>query len=421
MRAVALLGLTAVLTLPTGAAASATWRSFGGPNGDFTIADAALPAAWPAGGPNVAWRRELGTGHSGVLADGKRLYTQYAEGVAERVVALAADSGETLWTHECEADYDAGFPDRQGPHATPLLTDGRLFTLGVLGRLHAFDADSGGLLWKTDLMSDFGARRPQAGFASSPVAFGDLVILQVGGSDGRGVVAWRQATGEIAWARHDVELSHATPIFIDLDGETQLVFHLRRAVMGIDPGSGRLLWRMALPDHGGNNVAFTPLWLPERRLLVLSYPYGSRYGGRALELSRVGGETRVVERWRNGRFRVEHTNAVAVDGTIVATVGSDPHFLVGLDAASGEERWRQRFARSTFLRVGDRLLALNEDGDLMLARLGADGLAVEGRHRVLTYNAWTAPTWSGGRLYLRDLQHLVAIDVTAGSAVSRHE
>lgn len=38
-------------------------------------------------------------------------------------------------------------------------------------------------------------------------------------------------------------------------------------------------------------------------------------------------------------------------------------------------------------------------------------LAVEARHRVLTYNAWTAPSWVDGRLYLRDLESLVAIDL----------
>ncbi len=47
----------------------------------------------------------------------------------------------------------------------------------------------------------------------------------------------------------------------------------------------------------------------------------------------------------------------------------------------------------------------------MMARLGADGLEVEARHRILTYNAWTAPTWADGRLYLRDLESLVAIEL----------
>ena len=118
--------------------AQSDWLQWGGPNRDFTATSKGLAASWPATGPKQLWSRPLGAGHSAVLASGKNLYTMYSQGEQEFVVALAADTGKTIWEHKYDAptaglDLEYG----AGPHSTPLIVSDLLFTVGATGRLFA--------------------------------------------------------------------------------------------------------------------------------------------------------------------------------------------------------------------------------------------------------------------------------------------
>ena len=87
--------------------ATSSWPQWGGPNRDFTSPSTGLANSWPAGGPPVVWSRPLGLGHSAIVAEAGRLYTMYRPGkeisrrgpwqATERVVAIEAAGGKTLW------------------------------------------------------------------------------------------------------------------------------------------------------------------------------------------------------------------------------------------------------------------------------------------------------------------------------------
>ena len=69
------------------------------------------------------------------------------------------------------------------------------------------------------------------------------------------------------------------------------------------------------------------------------------------------------------------------------------------------------FVDVVLLLVDERLLLVDEDGDLALAQATRGGLDVLGQAPILTDNAWTPPTLVGNRLYLRDRREVVALDV----------
>jgi outer membrane protein assembly factor BamB len=76
----------------------------------------------------------------------------YSQGEQEVVIALAADTGKTIW----EQKYDAptagmNYKEGLGPHSTPLLAGERLFTVGAIGKFHALDKKTGKVLWSHDL------------------------------------------------------------------------------------------------------------------------------------------------------------------------------------------------------------------------------------------------------------------------------
>ncbi|HEU0251792.1 MAG TPA: PQQ-binding-like beta-propeller repeat protein, partial [Pyrinomonadaceae bacterium] len=126
------------------AQAQSEWSQWGGPRRDFTTNSKGLAATWPATGPRQLWSRPLGAGHSAVLVGGNTLYTMYSTGEEETVIALAADTGKTIWEHKYASphsglDYEFG----AGPHATPLLVGDLLFTVGSRGVVHALNTKSG--------------------------------------------------------------------------------------------------------------------------------------------------------------------------------------------------------------------------------------------------------------------------------------
>src|SRR5262245_63699142 len=99
-----------------------SWPQWGGPNRDFKSTATGLAESWPPSGPKQLWKRELGEGHSAIVSDDERLFTQYSRGEQEFALAISADTGQTLWEHRYDApttgmDYSEG----KGPHATPLI------------------------------------------------------------------------------------------------------------------------------------------------------------------------------------------------------------------------------------------------------------------------------------------------------------
>jgi outer membrane protein assembly factor BamB len=182
----------------------ASWPQWGGPTRDFKVTSGALAAAWPAGGPRTGWQRPLGEGYSAIAVADGRLITLYREGDRELVVALDAASGRTVWQHAYPAPWLPNM-DRErapGPQATPLVAAGRVYAIGMTAKMHCLDLATGRVLWSLDLWKDFGGTFIDTGYASSPLAFRDTVIVMVGGK-GHALMAFDQATGTVAWQQQD--------------------------------------------------------------------------------------------------------------------------------------------------------------------------------------------------------------------------
>lgn len=117
------------------------WTRWGGPASDFSITTGPVAATVPLSTPKLLWKRELGSGESAVLAQGSTLFTMYRDGSDEVVVALQADSGNTLWEHRYEAPVpeDLYVKHGDGPHAAPLIVGDRIFTVGISGKLRCLN------------------------------------------------------------------------------------------------------------------------------------------------------------------------------------------------------------------------------------------------------------------------------------------
>jgi outer membrane protein assembly factor BamB len=406
-------------------AQDADWRQWGGPNRDFTSDASGLANSWPVGGPPVLWSRPLGLGHSAITVDEGRLYTMYRPGEQiskqgpwqneEVVISMDAATGKTLWEHRYPSE-PADFSYGVGPHATPLVAGSLVFTAGTRKVIHAFDKGTGRVVWSHDLVKEYGAtpllvRAPiKSGYAASPLAYNDTIIVTAGGP-GQAVMAFRQNDGRLLWKGGDFLIGEASPILIDVNGQTQLVVLGGQTVNGLDPSTGAMLWSHPHDtDMDMNNS--TPNWGADN-ILFISSAYNQ--GARGLRLARRGGKTIVDELWFNGQMQLAFQNAVRVGGYIYGAHGNlGPAFFTAVDVRTGRTMWRHRgFGKSSFIYADGKAIILDEDGDLALATLSPEGLNVLSEVRVFDTVSWTVPTLVGTTLYARDREKIVAIDVGA--------
>ena len=93
--------------------------------------------------------------------------------------------------------------------------------------------------------------------------------------------------------------------------------------------------------------------------------------------------------------------------------GFDASTLKCVDAASGKTTWRQRgLGFGSLIYADGHLIVLGDAGQLRLVEASPEAYRERGAAQVFDGKTWTMPTLVGGRLYLRDLGQLVALDVS---------
>jgi outer membrane protein assembly factor BamB len=395
-----------------------SWLQWGGAQRNFVLSSPPLASTWPSSGPRKLWERGLGEGHSSVLVDGNRLYTMYRHAgllsmlwrtQSETIAAMDAGTGKTLWEHTYDSSTgDLDLEYGAGPHSTPLIVGNTLFAVGSRTELFALDKSSGKVIWQHNLVNEFGAPQADRGFAPSPIAYRDTIILPAGAKGGA-VMAFNQRTGALAWKSGDYSTAPASPILISVGGQDQLVVTGADEMLGVDPSNGTVLWRHPHKTQWGLNIS-TPVWADDN-LLFVSAAYNN--GARLLKLAQSAGKTTVEEQWFQNRMKTHIGTVIRLGDFYVGSNGDfGPCPTVGVDVKTGTVLWQNReFARSTFLHADGKLIILDEDGNLGLAAPTRQGLNVLARASVLSNKAWTVPTLAGTRLYVRDRAKMLAFEL----------
>jgi outer membrane protein assembly factor BamB len=389
-----------------GSVSAADWLQWGGPGRSFRLPKDAVIPSWPASGPVQLWTRDLGEGYSSMLIFGDVLYTMYRKRTQDVVIALSSSTGKTIWEKGIEAPHASGMNIEAGPgpHSTPLIVGDRIFITTVIGHLIALDRETGKVLWAQDLWKDFKGTFLERGYAASPLAYKDSVIVPVGGA-GRALIAFRQSDGAAMWSKGDMENAYSSPILITAGGRDQIVNFSAREVSGFDAGTGDVLWTIEhLTMHDIH--AATPAWCEDASILVVSSGYDG--GARGIQVTKSA-----VELWHHKRLRVHHTNMVCADGVIYASSGDfGPAPMTAVDAKTGAVLWQNRaFTKASFVLSGDTLFVADDDGSVAMAAVSRQGLKVLGEAQLLRANAWTVPMLAGSRLFVRDRHRVIALQL----------
>lgn len=397
-----------VMALPQSGVAQ--WTQWGGPNRDFNVASGTLADQWPKTGPPKLWTRPLGEAYSAIVVDDGVLFTMAHADDKERIVALSAQDGTTLWEYAYKATpfpiWDPRFGP--GPRATPLVYGDYVYATGVGAMLSCVDKKTGTLVWSHDLKDEYGASPLFWGYSSSPIAYHDTVIVPVGAKGGA-VMAFDARSGAVKWKNGESNNGYAAPILIKVGDEEQLVTFMSKEVLGLDPTTGRIRWRY--PHATAYDVnASTPIWGPDN-ILFISSDYGA--GAQGLKISTDGDKTTVKQLWHQRKMGIHFGSAVRIGDHIYGSTGNSGASLAAIDVRTGELAWRSRsdIAKASLIHADGKLIIIDEDGQLTLATVSPKGIKIKSRFELFKSRSWTVPTLVGTTLYVRNLKQIVALDL----------
>ena len=193
------------------------WPQFLGPTRDGVYSGADIAAAWPASGPPVVWKKDVGEGFAGpVVAAGKMILFHRLQS-REIIECLDAATGKNVWSLEYPTAYRDDFGFDEGPRSAPVISNGVVYAFGAEGVLTAVDFATGKKIWQVPAHQKFRSPKGWFGSAGSPVVEGGKVLVNVGGQDA-GIVAFDAKTGDVVWKATSDEESYSSPTVATIGG-----------------------------------------------------------------------------------------------------------------------------------------------------------------------------------------------------------
>ena len=401
-RTVAALALIAASTVGWGQ----DWPQFRGPNRDGVVLGRESLPTFASAGPELVWDRSVGSGFSAPAVAGERLLLFHREGSREVVEALRVSGGERIWEFAYDTTYKDDFGFENGPRATPVIADGRVYTFGAAGVLHSLDLETGTKHWSVDTHSEFGVRKGFFGAASTPLVLGGKVIANIGGSDGAGIVAFDANSGAKVWTATDHDASYSSPVAAQIDGALHAIFFTREGLVALKPETGKVAYerRWRSRSHASVNAA-TPVVLGD--IVFLS----SSYGTGAIAMRLRNGD--LEELWSGEDVIDNHYSSCVRSGSTLFGFHGRQEYgqsFRAADLTTGEVLWSsERMPAGSVMRIGNRLLLLLESGELLLASASREKFEVLSRAQILGRETRAFPAVANGLLFARDKDTLACM------------
>jgi outer membrane protein assembly factor BamB len=395
-RLLAWLSIPGALVFGVSPSLSDDWPQWRGPARNGVSRESGWLKNWPENAePKVAWRQQVGKGHSGVAVKGDLAIAAGWDGERDHVRCMDVRTGDVLWTHSYPSETIVQWP---GPRATPTIDGDTAFTLGQHGLLFALDARTGRVQWQKIIPKRC---QPDAdyGFVWSPLIQKDLLIL----SAGRTGLALRKTDGSVAWG-DDKELGAcASPVPFMWQGKSAVAMVLtdpgRESVrlVGVEAATGKELWRFG-PWKEKWGAACADLLVHEGSLFVATAEQFKRCA--RIDFAAVPPR----EKWSGSKLSSYTASAVLLDGYLYGV--DKTGILRCLEWESGTEKWSQRgfgdFG-SLIASDGKLLVQTARTGELVIVAAEPGGYREIRRAKVFESDrdTFTAPTLSNGRLFCR--------------------
>ena len=415
--------------------ATPTWPQWRGPSGQGVSTEKNLPQEWGPG-KNIKWRVSIpGRGHSSPIVWGNNIFlttaiegdivpgakaVKHMDGDKEfihpdsvganrshkfQVVCIDRTTGKIVWAQTAfeGTPYDDRHRKSSFASSTPATDGTYVFAYFGTEGLYAFDM-MGKQIWKVDLGK---LATAGMGTGTSPVLYGDLVIVQCDEENGAAsfVVGINKQTGKEVWRTpRKVQVSWSTPLLVNTSKRAELITSGNEFVIAYDPATGKELWRHkgvesnAIPSPVANNdLVFISAGFPEKIAMAITL-------GKSGDLA-----DSVVWKYTKGTAYVP--SPILYGDYLYLT--SDRGVLTCIDAKTGEVKYEggrvpipATFTASPVAFDG-KILMTSEDGDTFVIKAGP-------KHEILGTNTVGEPVYASlaiadGNIFIRGERNLYCI------------
>lgn len=439
--AVAILGLlTLTISTPT---ILADWPQWLGPQRDGVWKADNILDKFPDGGLKPLWKQPINGGYTGPAIVGEFVYVMDRQSKEpdqntpkgdlpgnERVLCLNFKTGETVWTHEYDCTYRK-ISRVMGPRTTPVVDNGKVYSLGTMGDLCCLDAKTGKPLWQKSYINDYKATPPVWGYSSHLLVHGDLLISLVGG-DQHAVVAFDKNSGVEKWsALSTKDIAYSPPIIVKAGGCEQLIIWLSDKLCSLNPKTGEVYWQHKQPISGGQpgqpSTSISTPKLVGDILLVSSATDGMF----AVKMATDQPKSEVLYRSENekqpDKFPILMTTIIS-KGEHIYSIDANTGNLLCVEPKSCKEVWRSvelfgkeaTFGTAFWVEQGDRVLTFTDAGDLVILKLNPtqyeeisrthliDPIGADRGRKVV----WSHPAFSDGKIVVRNEKEIICYSLT---------
>lgn len=420
------------------------WQQFRGPNASGIAEGFPTPTTWNVEeSKNVKWKTLIpGLAHSSPIIWGDKLFVTTAisgKGNPDLKVGLYGDvtsvnddtvhqwkvycldkrTGKILWEQTAHEGVPKVKRHFKSTHANPTMaTDGKRVVafFGSEG-LYCYDLN-GKLLWKKDLgvldSSWYIMPTAQWGFASSPVIYENMVIVQCDVQRNSFLAAFDVQDGREIWRtpRDDVP-TWSTPTVHNDGNRTQVIVNGYKHIGGYDAKTGKELWKM----KGGGDIP-VPTPVIGHGLVFIANAHGFMAPIYAIRLSATGDISLPRDQTSNeGVAWSERRNGAYMQTPLVYAdyVYScrDNGVLNCYEAKTGKQIYEERIGtgRTGFtaspVAANGKIYFTSEEGDVYVIKAGPE-------FKVLATNplgeiCMSTPAISEGALFFRTRGHVVTV------------
>ncbi len=427
--------LLAALALPLRAASN--WPQFRGPDGDGHSDATGLPLKWSES-ENVKWKTPIhGKAWSSPVIWGDQIWlaTATEDGKELSIVRVDKSTGKVTLDEKLFDVANPQFCHKFNSYAscTPVIEEGRVYvTFGSPGTA-CLDTKSGKVLWER---RDFVCNHFR-GAGSSPILYGNLVIMNFDGSDFQFIVALDKKTGKTVWrversvdyrdlkngkpeADGDWRKSYATPHVATIAGKPVLLSSAAKAHYAYEPLTGKELWRVE--ERGQHSCASRPLLghgmiffttgFSQGQLFAVKPPEPSAWGSGCVvdaQLPEDNSASKPQVVWRVKKAVANKPSPLLI-GDLLYMI-NDAGVATCVEAKTGNVVWTERvggnFSASPIFADG-RIYFFNEEGKATAIAPGREFKVLA--ESKLDDGFMASPAVSGKALFLRTKTALYRIE-----------
>ena len=370
------------------------------------------------------WNLEVGLGSAAPLVIDNRVIAFGWQGSGNRgqdvLGCFELASGKNVW----EQKYDAPLYGRNsvgdeslysGPSSTPEYDaeTGLLYSLSLDGELRCWDfKNKGNPVWRVNLYDQYKIeRRPDVGrntrrdygYTTSPLVFGDWLLVEVGSHQAGNLVAFDKTSGKAVWGSECKDLAGHTggPVLMKVEGvDCAAILTLRNlVVMRLDAkNAGKTVGTYEWTTDFANNI---PTPAVQENSVIISTAY-NHFATCRVDFSLQGG---AKKKWEQPKLCTGVCSPL-IDNGNVYWAWRGVHCL---DFDTGELKWKggnTNEAGSCVLTSDGRLIVWATRGDLLLVESAANSpdkyQQLAAKKLLSQTDAWPHVVVSDGCILCRD-------------------